>query len=320
MPDSRKPNNGYKAVFISPHLDDAVFSCGGTIAQLSATGAVLVINVFTYYPREFRKRAITAGPERHAEEHSAAQFLGYESLNLEETDAIFRKSIRGSPSRLFRPPSQIDTACLATIRGRIDEILAGLAYETLYVPMGIGWHVDHVLCHLATRHHLGQPSVFMYEDAPYCLVANATRYRVHELGRTAQNPALSPPPSRRGLLRDWLTTSRSYLGTAPVARIRPSPLRFAAHMVISWYIWSLLAQHLSDPGYNGLSLRDLTNDISGDFDRKLAASYLYASQIGEFFMDRRDCLARYTAYSETMGKPGYHYERFWKAESGPDIR
>ena len=39
----------YRAVIISPHLDDAVFSCGGLILKLKSEGPILVINIFTKY-------------------------------------------------------------------------------------------------------------------------------------------------------------------------------------------------------------------------------------------------------------------------------
>ncbi|MGA7800604.1 MAG: PIG-L family deacetylase [Gammaproteobacteria bacterium] len=311
MADRGDPAGRFKAVFISPHLDDAVLACGGTIAQLAASDPVLVVNVFTQYPSRFHKGAINAGRERYAEERNAARFLGYRSVNLGETDAIFRKTTRGSAGRLFRPPEPPDIARIGNLSTRIGECLAGIEYETLYVPMGIGWHVDHMLCHLATRQYLGRPNVFLYEDAPYCLVPNATRYRVHELGRAPADTGLAPP-SFAGLLSDWRVTSRSYLGTAPVASIRPYPLRLAANMVVAGYLGRLMARHLRTPDGPKYRLGALAHDVSEAFDRKISACYLYESQINDFFFDRSDCAGRYSRYSETLGKPGRQYERFWE--------
>ena len=45
----------YNAVFISPHIDDAIFSCGGTIAQLAHQGNVLILNIFTGFSSEINK-------------------------------------------------------------------------------------------------------------------------------------------------------------------------------------------------------------------------------------------------------------------------
>ncbi|MEJ2646623.1 MAG: PIG-L family deacetylase [Gammaproteobacteria bacterium] len=312
MPDDIELPGRFKAVFISPHLDDAVLSCGGTLAQLAASDPVLVVNVFTHYPNRYHRGAINAGQERHAEERNAARYLGYRSLNLGETDAIFRKTTRGSARRLFLPPRLGDIDSLGKLSARIEECLSGIEYETLYLPMGIGWHVDHMLCHLATRHYLGRPNVLLYEDAPYCLVPNAARYRVHELGR-APGGADLVPPSLAGLFGDWLVTSRSYLSTAPVASIRPYPLRLAANMVVAGYLGQLMARHLR-PSSDGrrYRLEALSRDVTATFDRKISACYLYESQINEFFFDRSDFVERYSRYSETLGKPRRQYERFWQ--------
>ncbi|MBK8576186.1 MAG: hypothetical protein IPN90_11105 [Elusimicrobia bacterium] len=40
----------YRAVILSPHWDDAVFSAGGHLAHLQEEGQVLVLNLFTDYP------------------------------------------------------------------------------------------------------------------------------------------------------------------------------------------------------------------------------------------------------------------------------
>lgn len=307
MTEATELTGPFKAVFISPHLDDAVFSCGGTLARLAADGAVLVVNVFTGYPTDFSKGAIKVSQDRYLEERTAAQFLGYRSLNLGETDAIFRPSTAGAPGRLFRPPKGTDIALIDTLTGRIDALLARLRYEQLYLPMGIGWHVDHIICHLATRHHLGEQNVFLYEDAPYCLIPNATRYRAPEIG----SPALEAP-SRKSLPGDWRATASAYLSTAPVAGIRPLPLRLAARLVVGAFLGRLLWQHLPSTHHDGApQLRPVVRDISDDFERKIAACYLYESQVREFFADRADCIARYTRYAETLGAAGHQYERFW---------
>ena len=67
----------YRAVFISPHLDDAVFSCGGRIAQLVKEGPVLVFNIFTRYLSEVKIRGVVLGEERYLEEKFGLAYLGY---------------------------------------------------------------------------------------------------------------------------------------------------------------------------------------------------------------------------------------------------
>ena len=64
-----------RAVFLSPHLDAAIFSCGGTIARLRGEGPVLILNVFTHFPRAGKKFSIYIDDERHLEEAEAAGAL-----------------------------------------------------------------------------------------------------------------------------------------------------------------------------------------------------------------------------------------------------
>ena len=81
----------YKAVFVSPHLDDAVFSCGGEMSRLTKERPVLVLNIFTEYLSEIKVHAVVLGAKRYAEERAAARFLGFESQNLGELDVSFRR-------------------------------------------------------------------------------------------------------------------------------------------------------------------------------------------------------------------------------------
>ncbi|VPT50118.1 N-acetylglucosaminylphosphatidylinositol deacetylase superfamily [Streptococcus pneumoniae] len=44
-------SNNTKYIFLSPHLDDAIFSCGDYISKLTSEGEiVLVITIFSGYP------------------------------------------------------------------------------------------------------------------------------------------------------------------------------------------------------------------------------------------------------------------------------
>lgn len=213
------PGVTYEAVFVSPHLDDAVFSAGGTIARLCELNPVLVLNVFTSYPEEFHAGPITIARSRHGEEARAASLLGFETHALGEVDAPLRFAPYRSPANLFRPPIKEDAQTLARLAARITEHLSGIEYKHLYLPLGIGWHVDHVLCHLATSALHGASNVLFYEDAPYCLIPRATIYRLRELGGFAvQSTSQDATLVRRTLLHDWLTTSAYYTELASTLR------------------------------------------------------------------------------------------------------
>ena len=69
----------YRAVIISPHFDDAVFSCGGLINQLVKEGPVLIYTIFTDYLSGIKIHGVVLSETRQQEEIDAAHFLGFES-------------------------------------------------------------------------------------------------------------------------------------------------------------------------------------------------------------------------------------------------
>ncbi|MBK9237034.1 MAG: PIG-L family deacetylase [Rhodoferax sp.] len=171
----------YRAVIVSPHLDDAVFSCGGRIAQLVGEGPVLVLNLFTRYLSDLKIHGAVLGDERYEEEASAARFLGFESRNLGELDAPFRRDDYRQLGNLFRPPIRQDLDWLPTLRAKVFAELAKLDYQELYVPLGVGWHVDHVVTHMVFEPWAEREHLLYYEDAPYCGIPHSVRYRLNEL-------------------------------------------------------------------------------------------------------------------------------------------
>lgn len=312
----------YVAVVISPHLDDAVFSCGGMIAKWTSTGRVLVINVFTHFPAFSGKTVAALSESRHQEELAAASLLDYEILNLGETDAFLRRSEYRSPARLFGDPVPEDLAYLPELTRKLDIALSAISFDAVYAPLGIGWHVDHTLCHLAARSWIERTTVFFYEDAPYCLWPATTRYRIAELGggpdRSWQIPndgTVTP----RGFLSEWISLCRCWDGLPPMRNFKPTVARPFAVATVSLFIGILLFRHRHRHEPLCWSLSPIVNDISTELTRKLEACYLYASQVREFFVSANDCKARYLAYShliqsntKSSGSDGIALERIWR--------
>ena len=176
-PDRTRP------VFLSPHYDDVALSCGGTVAALADSGEQpLIITCFggpppgplSAFARDMHARWQVETAEaiaiRRAEEARAAGVLGAGVRRLDFPDAIYRGTRYTSDDELFgaiQPdesdlPAGIMTA-LAIVFDRLE-----VSPSAIYVPLGIGNHVDHqhvaeVGRRLADRGH----DVFAYEDFPY---------------------------------------------------------------------------------------------------------------------------------------------------------
>ncbi|QID18728.1 hypothetical protein G3580_14505 [Nitrogeniibacter mangrovi] len=299
----------YRAVILSPHLDDAVFSCGGRIASLVTEGPVLVLNLFTEFPEQIKSRAVVLGPERYEEESRAARLLGFESENLHKVDASCRREAYRAISNVFRPPVGEDTgAFLEALRRKVLTRLEGVDFDEIYVPLAIGWHVDHLLTFFLGEAWWGDPRLRLYEDAPYCYVDRAAAARLADL--SPEDEAAVPLPGR---LRTAWDAMRSYASTAIMKHLEPWPVRLAAVPVTGVYFYRLLGQHRRDPCFaDRWRLAPDVDILDHRADIKVDAMMCYASQFREFFDGRDDCQRQQMAYAAEVTGDRAAVERFWR--------
>ncbi|TFH35958.1 MAG: PIG-L family deacetylase [Anaerolineales bacterium] len=168
-------------LYLSPHLDDAVFSCGGLMAMQDARGEpISVLTVFAGDPPDYRISAQAAelharwgkaGPPiamRRAEDRVACARLGASVLHLEYADAIYRADEAGRPlypetTDLFRTPDTGESELMEQLEASMREL--EIPQATIYCPLGFGGHVDHRITRRAAE-KLGQPLNY-YADFPY---------------------------------------------------------------------------------------------------------------------------------------------------------
>ncbi|MBA2287883.1 MAG: PIG-L family deacetylase [Ktedonobacteraceae bacterium] len=200
----------HRHIFLSPHFDDAVFSCGGTIGvQVSCGLRPLVITIFGGAPPAgqelssyagqvqrgmgFRQDADAAVAARRQEDAKALDYLGADYLWLDYPDAIYR----GTPA-YYTQESQliggdVHAGDLGVDKQLAQDLLAlheRLPDTVWYAPLGIGRHVDHqIVCSAADRLIQRGVNVKLYEDFPYVLNADALEARLAEFGSRLE-PAL----------------------------------------------------------------------------------------------------------------------------------
>lgn len=171
-----------KLVYFSPHLDDAIFSCGGIIAQQVLEGhEVEVWSFFTSDPPEIgltpfarilhRQWGKTQNPyqTRRNEDIDACRMLSVNWRHFGYPDCIYRRYPQsGAPlvrtkGDLFKPGRERETVLIDAIKQNIDQYLA--AQDTLVIPLGVGTHIDHLLIHEIASCY---PNLkFFYADFPY---------------------------------------------------------------------------------------------------------------------------------------------------------
>ena len=171
----------YDRIYLSPHLDDAVFSCGGRIHQDVAEGlSVLIATVATAsapaqlsrLAKRFHRRGglgTDAMRRRRDEDLEAARRLGVETLHLGLPDAAYRidplggRALYPRLTALVGRPRTGDP--LATL---LRRVLAELPdSELLLLPFAIGGHVDHRLTRDAAEAVIAGRELVYWEEFPY---------------------------------------------------------------------------------------------------------------------------------------------------------
>ena len=168
------------ALFLSPHLDDVAFSCGGTLALLAAAGWDCVLaTAFTRSvpnPTGFALKCQTdkgLSPEvdylavRRAEDDEFGRVVGAAGvLWLDFPEAPHRGY--ESAAELFGGVKPGDGVADA-LAGRVHDLWRQLSPELTFAPQGLGNHADHLQLIAAVVRTLPADAPTWYRDTPYAL-------------------------------------------------------------------------------------------------------------------------------------------------------
>ncbi|WP_165423279.1 PIG-L deacetylase family protein [Ktedonosporobacter rubrisoli] len=197
----------HRHIFLSPHFDDVIYSCGGTLGvQVSSGLRPLVLTVFGGIPAPDTQlssyatamhREMGADPAkavgnivevRRQEDAAACDFLQADYLWLDYLDAPYR----GTPAYYTTEEAliggEVHSSDLWIDKNLAEDLLAlrsRLPDAVWYAPLGIGRHVDHqIVCSAADRLVQSGAKVYFYEDFPYVLRNPQARdARLQELGQ-----------------------------------------------------------------------------------------------------------------------------------------
>lgn len=193
--------NDVHCYFISPHLDDAVFSAGELMHNLSSMVKVDVINVFTssgdgnctLSARAYLNQCKSVNPsklfeDRLAEDSHVLHKMGVKIHNLGFVDGLWRRkqhltkylSTIGKyiPESISLYPTYRwhlisgnihieDDSLIIAIRKRIKDIINGHEKYIIFCPIGYGQHIDHLVVRNACSQ--GFTEVIYWNDLPYSL-------------------------------------------------------------------------------------------------------------------------------------------------------
>ena len=167
------------ALFLSPHLDDVVFSCGGLAAMLHDRGwRTILATAFTATVLPARGFALACQLDkglaaevdymalRRDEDFSAAAVLGFSEVR--------HLSLPEAPHRGYGDAAALFGALLADdpvpplLAAHLVSLQHDYAADLVLLPQGLGGHVDHRQMVRAADAVLRGP-IAWYRDTPYAI-------------------------------------------------------------------------------------------------------------------------------------------------------
>jgi LmbE family N-acetylglucosaminyl deacetylase len=171
-------------IFISPHLDDVSFSCGGIVHQLSKSGnKVQIWTIFAgdppsaHYP-DFAsslhhrwKLTRDIVKVRRNEDLASCEILGANAVHFSYPDCIYRIFENNQP--VIQKETDLYQEVLGNQRLLINEISNQLKSATqpdhiLVAPLSIGNHIDHRIVNKSVN-KVENDLIYYYTDYPYNL-------------------------------------------------------------------------------------------------------------------------------------------------------
>lgn len=193
--------NKTPCVFVSPHLDDAIFSAGGLILELAGKTSVTVATLFTKagfppYTQSAKMHLKHSGYSaasaedlvsiRKQEDIRVCESIGINYKHLEFTDAMWRrKANTGFIGKLLKnifpeinhlypfyrfnvisgKLAKGDSGTADGIKNSLLAFLGEIGQAVVFCPVGAGNHVDHII----TRDVCAEifPQAIFWTDFPY---------------------------------------------------------------------------------------------------------------------------------------------------------
>ena len=168
------------ALLLSPHLDDVVFSCGGTAAVLADAGwHTILATVFTRSVVPAQGFALACQldkglpPEadymalRRQEDLDAAAILGVAAVHWMDLPEAPHRGYGSAPA-LFGAVLPGDDIGDAVTQG-LRQLDTAHQPKLVLAPQGLGRHVDHQVVVRAALAVFGQDRLAFYRDTPYAI-------------------------------------------------------------------------------------------------------------------------------------------------------
>ncbi|MEY8534837.1 PIG-L family deacetylase [Blautia pseudococcoides] len=159
-----------RKLIISPHPDDAAFSLGGFILKYQGNNFV-IWDVFSNQNYTITKKH-THMNDIMLEENRAISYMGCEVIYSHLPEIQMRENIPLSKI-LNSQLTEKEKFLITIIKNEISRICKEWKIDEIYIPMGCGKHIDHLivkeaLFQFAKENHK-TIQFYIYEELPYAL-------------------------------------------------------------------------------------------------------------------------------------------------------
>jgi LmbE family N-acetylglucosaminyl deacetylase len=208
---------------LSPHADDAALSLGGCLHAAVLPAPVTIVTVFgesNFMNGAFHSDVAAVTGRRKAEDRAFAAAAGVGLLFWSNAEAALRPS--DSRDGVFAAGFDVPLEEPADLAARLESLLVASPPELMLSPLGLGFHVDHLLvqrlaARLSSLH--GIPLAY-YEDLPYAAAMPIRSIRARALGiDSALRPWVISIPGELTGKMTGLAHYSSQIDAADLARV-----------------------------------------------------------------------------------------------------
>jgi LmbE family N-acetylglucosaminyl deacetylase len=209
-------------IYLSTHLDDAVFSAGGLIHDQTQSGTPVEIwTVMAGAPSDMEYSpfaqllhtiwGVATAEEsiriRREEDKKAATMVGAAILHFDFLDCIYRRDENGMwpYDKITLPPQAMDANLPSQIAETVSSRL--MPDDVLVCQLSVGSHVDHVIVRQAAE-LIGRPLIYDV-DVPYIF------YKPEELEPKAAGMKESLHSISEAGLKSWQEAAVQYKSQLP---------------------------------------------------------------------------------------------------------
>ena len=170
-------------LIISPHLDDAVLSCGDLIDKF--IDDKYNVDILTIFSKDVNKKDLSNAAikfhsncflpnnpmkYRKIEDKKAHKYLKCNSFYLNKLECLYRKKnnkfLYPNLDEIYHFEKE-DTEIVETLEKELSKIIN--SYDIVLAPLGLGNHADHLVCNKAINNIKNKikNELYFYEEVAY---------------------------------------------------------------------------------------------------------------------------------------------------------